>query len=89
MEALQLAMRHYGGDNFCVIAHEGFTVSKRQRLRFELFGNFILTSGNFEREPLVRFSDRLAGGLGINHYWGVTEASRYACPFEGVEELKA
>src|SRR2546428_11432403 len=23
MEALQLAMRHYGGDNFCVIAHEG------------------------------------------------------------------
>jgi len=87
IEALQIAMRHYGSDKACIVAHEGFTVSKRDRLQLKLIGDFEVRSGNFDNEPLIRFADRMAGGLAINAYWDASHASRYACPFDRVVDL--
>lgn len=88
VEALQLAMRHYGRDKRCVVAHEGFTVGSRDKLQNELLGDFEVRRGNF-REPLIRLADRLAGGLGVNYYADIAQASRYRCQFDAVLELRS
>lgn len=87
IEALQIAMRRYAGDRLSIVSHEGFTVSKRDQLQRRLIGDFEVRSGNFDGEPLIRFADRMAGGLAINAYWDVSSASRYACPFDRVTDL--
>ena len=68
VKSIRAAMDQYCEQKRIVIAHEGFTASARDKLRHELRNDPRLEevrTGHFDKEPLIRLADALAGFFGL------------------------
>lgn len=65
-KALGEAVSLFGREKQCIIAHEGFTHSGREKLKrsVKASGRFEVRAGDF-KEPLIRLADCLAGFLAL------------------------